>query len=285
MKTWQFQLFLLLRLKTFTKVKSWLLHGGLLWALCACSPPEAKEYKAGLSQAEQGHHKEALLHFDRVLKRAPDSDYALKAARDGARVSSLEVKDYKKAIEYYRFLVLNSKDIKERVSAQKQVAGLYFDQLQNYDKAILEYNKLIQDSESDADKAHYKLDVARANYYQSNFFQAQSEIEQLLKLKVEDEEKFSASVLQSNIYIAQKEYPKAIDLLKKVIATYPERSRQENVSQTLAVCYEETGNFLEAIKTLEIVKEYHPQPDYVDLRIKRLKERHKNQPGAKGLRK
>jgi tetratricopeptide (TPR) repeat protein len=263
----------------------WLVLGGLIAALCACSPPEAREYKAGQVQAEQGKYKEALAHFDRVLKRNPESESAMKAARDGARIATLELKDYAKAIQYHQFLVLNSTDPKERMNAQKALAALYFDQLQNYDKAILEYNKLIKDSESDADKAQYKLDIARANYYQNNFFQAQSELEQLLKLKVEDEEKFSAMVLQSNIYIAQKEYSKAIELLKKVIATYPDKALQENVPQTLAVCYEETSNFLEAIKTLESIKQHHPQPDYVELRIKRLKERQKNAPGAKGLRK
>lgn len=266
-------------------MKAWFAYAGLFIALAACSPPEAKEYKHGQALAEQGQHAEALVSFDRVLKRAPESESALKAARDGARVASLELKNYEKAIQYYRFLVLKSTDMKERVSSQKQVAGLYFDQLQNYDKAILEYNKLVQESATDAEKAQYKLDIARANYYQNNFFQAQSEIEQLLKLKVEDEEKFSAMVLQSNIFIAQKEYPKAIELLKAVIAAYPERARQETVAQTLAVCYEETGNFKEAIQTLESIKDHHPNPDYVELRIKRLKERSKNQPGAKGLRK
>jgi tetratricopeptide (TPR) repeat protein len=266
-------------------VRQWAALSVLLVALCACSPPEAKDYKSAQSSAEQRQFGHALLLYDHVLKRAPDSEYALKSARDGARIASLELKDYKKAITYLQFLVLNSKDPKERVSAQKQLAAMYFDQLQNYDKAILEYNRLIDSSDSETERAAYKLDIARANYYQNNFFQAQSELDQLLKMRVEDEDRFSAIVLQSNIFIAQKECGKAIELLKKVIGLYPQKAMQENVSQTLAVCYEETGSFAEAIKILETIKPHHPQPDYVELRIKRLRERQKNQPGAKGLRK
>lgn len=258
---------------------------GLTLGLIACSPPEAKDYKQAQEEISQGQHPAALSSLDRVMKRAPDSEYAVKAARDGARIASLETKDYKKAAEYYQFLVLHSPDPEERLSSQKQLASIYFDQLQNYDKAIEELNKLVRTTSSDVEVARYKLDIARANYYQNNFFQAHSELDDLLKLNIADEERFSAWVLKSNIHIALKEYPKAIEILKKVTTTYPQKSLQENVFQTLAVCYEESDNFAEAIKTLESVKEKYPQPEYIEIRIKRLKDRQKNRPGARGLRK
>ncbi len=261
------------------------LIAGMALGFTACSPPEAKDYKESQREISLGHFRSALSSIDRVMKRAPDSEYAVKSARDGARLASLEVKDYKRAVKYYQFLVLHSKDPDERLSAQKQLASTYFDQLQNYDKAIIELNKLISDSESDVQIARYKLDIARANYYQNNFFQAHSELDDLLKLHVDDDEKFSALVLKSNIYIALKEYPKAIEILKKVTSSFPKKSLQENVYQTLAVCYEENDSFAEAIKTLESVKDKYAQPEYIEIRIKRLRDRQKNRPGARGLRK
>lgn len=258
---------------------------GLILGLTACSPPEARDYKTAQQDMAQGHYRIALASIDRVLKRAPESAHAVKAARDGARIASLETKDYKKAADFHQFLVLHSKDPVERVSSQKQLAAIYFDQLQNYEKAIVELNKLIRDTESDVEIARYKLDIARANYYLNNFFQAHSELDDLLKRNVGDNEKFSAWVLKSNIHIALKEYPQAVKILKMVTMTFPEKSLQENVYQTLAVCYEESDNFAEAIKTLEAVKDRYAQPEYVEIRIKRLKERQKNRPGARGLRK
>ncbi|MGZ6438454.1 MAG: tetratricopeptide repeat protein [Pseudobdellovibrionaceae bacterium] len=258
---------------------------GITLGLCSCSPPEAKDYKAAQLEMAQSHYRIALSSLDKVMKRAPESDYAVKAARDGARIASLEIKDYKRALEYYKFLVLHSKDSDERVNAQKQLASIYFDQLQNYDKAIIELNKLIRDTESDVDIARNKLDIARANYYQNNLFQAQSELDDLLKLHIDDNERFSAWVLKGNIHIALKEYSKAIEVLKKVTSTYPQKSLKENVFQTLAVCYEDNDNFSEAIKTLESVKDKYSQPEYIEIRIKRLRERQKNRPGARGLRK
>lgn len=260
---------------------------GLVFCLSivGCPPPEANEYLKAKDAASLGHHRTALSGFDRVLKRAPESDYALKAAREGARIAVLELKDYKRAVTYHKFLVLHANDPHERVSSQKQLASIYFDQLQNYDQAILELNKLVTESETDVEIARYKLDIARANYYQNNFFQSQSELDDLLKRNVDDNERFAALVLKSNIYMAQKKYTDAIEIFKKLIPAYPEKSLLENIYQTIAVCYEESGNFTEAIKMLEIAKDKNSQPEYTELRIKRLKERQKNQPGARGLRK
>lgn len=258
---------------------------GFTLGLCACSPPEAQEYAKAQEEINQGHFRIALASIDRVLKRAPESETAVKAARDGARVAALETKDYKRAVNYHQFIVVHSKNPEERLNSQKQLASIYFDQLQNYERAIVELNKLLRDSESDAEQARFKLDIARANYYLNNFFQAHSELDELLKMNIAEAERFSALVLKSNIHIALKEYGKAIEILKKVTSTYPEKSLQENVYQTLAVCYEESDNFVEAIKTLESVKSKYLEPDYIEIRIKRLKERQKNRPGARGLRK
>ncbi len=253
--------------------------------LFACSAPEAKDFEMGKEAAKKGLYRSALTSYDHVMKRAPESEYALKAAREGARIATLEIKEFRRGANYYQFLVLHSKDPNERVSSQKQLASIYFDQLQNYEAAIVELNKLITESETDVEVARYKLDIARSNYYLNNFFQAHSELDDVLKRNIDASERFSALVLKANIYIAQKEYAKAIEGLRKVIELYPQKALQENVYQTLSVCLEESGNYKEAISTLESNKEKLSQQDYIELRIKRLKEREKNRPGARGPRK
>ena len=51
----------------------------------------------------------------------------------------------------------------------------------------------------------------------------------------------------------------------------------------LAVCFEEQNNFEAAIEVLQEMKEDYPQPEFVELKIQRLKTRRKNLPGAKGF--
>lgn len=257
----------------------------LVLALTACSSQEEGDFKQAQKNISQGHHKVALSFLDRVIRRNAATELPLEAAREAARISFFELKDYPKTIEYYHFIVLHAPDEKERLEAQKQIAAIYFNNLQNYKAAIIEYSKLQQMPHTDLEAAQYKMNVARAHYYMNNFFQAESEIDNLLRLRADENIRFSALMLKGNILVGKKEYVKATDIFKTLMQTYPQKSIQENVGLTLAVCYEENNNFKEAIKVLEGYRGKYNPPEYIELRIKRLQERQKNAPGARGLRK
>ncbi|QDK36099.1 tetratricopeptide repeat protein [Bdellovibrio sp. NC01] len=257
----------------------------LALALSACSSQEEGDFKQAQKNISQGHYTVALNFLDRVILRNSPSELPLEAAREAARISFFEIKDYQKTVRYYHFIVLHAPDEKERLEAQKQIAAIYFNNLQDYKAAILEYSKLQQMPHTDLEAAQYKMNVARAHYYMNNFFQAESEIDNLLRLKADENIRFSALMLKGNILVGKKEYNKAIDIFKTLMQNYPQKSIQENVGLTLAVCYEENNNFKEAIKVLEDYRGKYNPPEYIELRIKRLQERLRNAPGARGMRK
>nr|WP_295901245.1 tetratricopeptide repeat protein [uncultured Bdellovibrio sp.] len=257
----------------------------LVLALTACSSQEEADYKQAQKEIAQEHYRIALSYLDKVIKRNNPTKYPLEAAREAARISFFEIKDFNKAIEYHHFIVLHSPDEKERLESQKQIAAIYFNNLQNYQESIVEYSKLQQMPHTDLEAAQYKMNVARAQYYQNNFFQAESEIDSLLKLKGDDNTRFSALMLKGNILVARKDFAKAAEIFKNLIQNFPEKAIQENVALTLAVCYEENFDFKSAIAILEQYKSKYSPPEYIELRIKRLQERMKNAPGAKGFRK
>ncbi|UOF00392.1 tetratricopeptide repeat protein [Bdellovibrio reynosensis] len=257
----------------------------LVLALTACSSQEEAEFKQAQKAITQEHYRTALGYLDRVIKRNRPTKYPLEAAREAARISFFEVKDFNKAISYYQFIVLHSLDEKERLEAQKQIASIYFNNLQNYSLAIIEYSKLQQMPHTDQEAAQYKMNIARSQYYLNNFFQSESEIDSLLLLKSDDNIRFNALMLKGNILVGKKEFSKAADIFKMLIQKYPEKAVQENVALILAVCYEENFDFKSAIGILEQYRGKYSPPEYIELRIKRLQERMKNAPGAKGYRK
>jgi tetratricopeptide (TPR) repeat protein len=257
----------------------------LLVAITACSSQEEADYQLAQKAISQEHYRIALDHLDRVIKRNSTSKLPLEAARDAARISYFEIKDFQKAVEYHHYIVLHSGDDKERVESQKQIAAIYFNNLQNYPRAIIEYSKLQQMPHTDLEAAQYKMNVARAQYYQNNFFQAESEIDSLLKLKSDDTTRFNALMLKGNILVARKDFKDAAEIFKGLIRDFPEKSIQENVALTLAVCYEENFDFKSALEVLESHRGKYQPAEYIELRIKRLQERMKNAPGAKGFRK
>lgn len=236
-----------------------------------------------MSEVKKKNFINSLLHFENTIKLSPNSIWAVNASREAARVSLYEIKNYKKAIFFNRQLVLYSNDPEERIKAQKEIAYINVDNLQNYQQSIVEFNKLLQMTEKDSDIATYKLSIARAFYYLNNFNQAQSEINEASRLKIPDEIMFDLLILNGNILVAQKTFPKAIIIYNDILKRFPLLSQKENVKLTLAVCYEENLQFKESIEILEKLKDIYNPPEYIELRIKKLKERLKNLPGAKGL--
>lgn len=255
----------------------------LIFTLVSCSPPEKKEFQRGESSVSSNEFKTAIIHFDNSIKVAPESVWALKSAREAARVSHYLEKDFNTAIRFYRHMVLYSDNSEERNKSQKEIAYLYFDSLQNYPQAIIEFYKLLQMSDKDYEIATYKLAIARANYYLNQFNQALSEIGEIIRLKITDELQFDTQLLQGNIFVAQKSFAKAIVVFNELLKKFPEKSEKENVALTLTVCYEENFQYKEAIQILETLRNKYSPPEYIELRIKRINERIRNQPGAKGL--
>lgn len=263
-------------------LKRRILFATLTLCLMACSSPEERELKTARDQAEQKNYSSSLSHYDKILIRSPESEIALIAAREAAKAAFFDAKDFGKAVHFYKHLVMYSPDPVERLTAQKQIATAYFDHLADYPMAVIELNRLMVMISDPKEKAEYKMSLARAYYYQNNFTQAENEAEEFLRLPLPDEQRFDMMMLKGNIELAKKDIPKAILVFKELLEKFPERSQKENVGLTLSVCYEEEGDFRSAIDTLNDMKKYHPMPDYIDIRIQRLQQRLKNQPGAKG---
>lgn len=253
--------------------------------MVSCSSREERELRNAKKQASEGHYQVALVILDHVIKRNEHERYTLEAAKEAARISFFETKDYKKSIDFFHTVILYSKDVNERLESQKQIASILFNNLQDYTQAISEYSKLIFMAKNQEELVNYRTNIARAQYYLNNFYQAESEIDAILKMQISKDVEFNLLVIRANIYVAKKEFLRAIELLKNLISEYPDRADQENLGMILISCYEEGSNFKEAIKVLENFKGKYNPPEYIELRIKRLQERIKNAPGAKGFRK
>lgn len=259
--------------------------GALLTCLPGCVPGSQKEFELAQSESGSGQFKSAVLRYEKIMGRYPGEEIALKAAREGGRLSFYDTKDFKKAVELFKYVVLYSNDSTERQSAQKQIADIYFTQLNDYPKAVVEINKVLTIVQDPNERAKYKINLAKAYYYQNNFMQAENEVDEFLRITKDEKLRFDLSMLKGNIALAKKDLLKATEIYRNVMKTYPQRAQQENVALTLAVCYEELKDFKNAAATLEILKKTHPVPEYIDVRIKRLQERQKNAPGAKGMHK
>lgn len=254
-------------------------------ASTGCTNKQESEFNDAQAYASKDQWRKAAQYYDQVIKRNPQSLIAVKSMKEVARIHFMQTKDYKKSAYYYQLLVLHSPDEQERIEAQKQLASIYFESLQDYERAAIEYSKLAGSSRLDTEKATYKLAGARSYYYLGNYFQTLSEINEILNLKSEQSTEFQARLLMGNVYVAQKNFTKAAEIFREIIQKFPEKALQENVYLVLSLSYEENGDYQKALEVLDKIKGIYQPQEYIELRLKRIKERARNQPGARGFRK
>jgi len=249
-----------------------------------CGSSDEHDYNKGLSKTESRDFKTALVFFEQSILRKPNSKYAVLSAKEGARIAFYELKDFSKAAEFLKHIVINSSLDVDRISAQRQLVSIYFENLNDYSKAITEINRLLSMKIEKDEIEKLRQYLARSYYFQNNFIQSQSEADEIIKNSKDSEIIFQMMVLKGNIFLAKKDIQQAATIFHEILKKYPEKAVKENVASTLAVAYEEMKDYKNAIQVLESMRPYHPMPEYIDLRIKRLIQSQKNQPGAKGLR-
>jgi tetratricopeptide (TPR) repeat protein len=244
-----------------------------------CNSPQEIDLNRGLQFQSRGEFREAVTEFDKVMKRSPRSLASIRAARESAKIYLYELKNYDRTIEVLKFLILYSNNSEERWKSQSQIAQIYFDNLAWYDKALIEYNKLLAGHLSKEEQIRVRLAIARSYYYLGQFLQSSNEASQILvEQGVSEDQAFDVYLLQANIYLSLKNHFDAAKALERILQRFPDKSKKENVGINLALCYEEMGVHTEALRVLESLKSYYEPKEYVELRIRKIRERYLNLP-------
>lgn len=207
------------------------------------------------------------------------------AAAEAAKIYQFDLKNFSEAIANYRIVIDRSPKAENRRDAQVKIAAILFYDLQDFPAAVVEYSKLLSLSHTPEEEGEWRSRIAKAYYYQGDYYQSQVEVEKILKNPLNEEAQYQAQLLKANIHIGAKEHDEAAKVLELMIAKFPDRSKSDSLPLMLAVAFEEQKNFAKAIEVLERVRSYDSRKSFIDEKIKSLRERQGQQPGARGFRK
>jgi len=242
------------------------------------------EYRRAESELNSKDYKDALALFRKIMDRETESKWGLDSARQAARAAFFDTKNYTQAIDFYKHLIEFSRDETERVSSQRAVASIYFDNLTDYPRSIEAYNKLLMVETDPTHIVQYRFNLARSYFYLNRFIDSKNEIEQALKLSKKSDRTFELNMFLASIYFNMKNVPQALMIYQNLEQKFPKKAKTENIALNESVCYEEEEKFDSAISELQSIQSTYKDPEFIALKIKRLKEREANMPGARGLR-
>lgn len=215
----------------------------------------------------------AVEDYERVVRYAPDSTTGLEAARLGGEICLYEIKDYAKAIFFFRHLVLHSQRISEIRWAQKKLAEIFYDKLNNYNQAIVEYQRLLQANPQKDELAEYRVNLGKAYFYIGNFDQAISEADDFISKNPNDPKTFDMLMLKANAFLAQKKIEDALTTYALIEKQFPQSEALNEVKLSKSLAYEDKKDWDRAIQVLEEIKDVYPHPDVIALKIKSIQRR------------
>ncbi len=260
---------------------------GLSLFLTSCLSSTEIDLKRARELLAQKKPAEAAALFERVATKEENKPTAAIAALEAGKIYQYDLKKFDAAIRSYRTVITHSTDAVVRRDAQSKVAGLLFYDTQEFSAAVTEYSRLLALQHTLPEEIEWRGRIAKAYYYLGNYFQSGIEVDRLLQLAegVDDEAVYQAYLLKANIHVGAREHEQAAKVLDSMMTRFDERARRDSIPLMLAVAYEEQRNFAKAIEVLQKVREYDSRKSFVDEKIRSLKERQSQQPGARGFRK
>ncbi len=261
---------------------------------CDFAPKDVSYLKKAIRSEEQQNYTQAILFLNQAIDFSKDTQLLLRAANRGLDIlkhfttDKLEnqLADQSKStlqIKYLHLILLYSQDRKQRISSQKAIADIYFNNIKDYHKAIEELSRLLTLDLSEKDIANIKLKIAKSYYHIGNFQQSKLELQ---KLEQNSQPSFEILLLKGHILIGERSYDESVLIFESLIKSFPKKAVTDKVFLTLSLCYEEQKEFQKAISLLSNFLENNKlsldisQRQFIAMKIQRLKETYKMQPGV-----
>ena len=255
---------------------------GALFLFISCQSRSEKLYALAYEKINKNQFVDAILLLESSVELEKDNIKRTKAQFEAARLLRFELQDYDKALILLRAVVLQSQDSKMRLLAQESICEIYFDHLQNYHEALNEL-LILEPLLSDAKKEIIRLKIAQSQRFLGNYQAALEYIE--VALKSSEAEKYSFLKLKAQIFQSQQKFDESIKILEEIYKNNKKYFIDENLHAAISNIHEEKKDYKIAIEYLEKNANEISNKNYLELRIKKMKEKQINKPFSRGVRK
>ena len=204
------------------------------------------KYKKSL---KKGKCEEAYHHLSRIQKKLSSSDRVFLKKHISKCQKSLP---QTRALFYERlFLDLDETSL-EKTQTLEILARLYFYEIRDYQRAITYYRDLLNRNPEREKKLHYMFQLSRAFFNIGNYTQALLEIEEAINTKPKRELLRSLFIFKGVVLKMKGDLKLAEKLFRTGLLKFPEY--KNGFHRQLALVYEEKREFKKAIRELEKVK-------------------------------
>lgn len=256
---------------------------GFIFNTTACESRSDSLYEQAYLEIEKGHYRIAVDLLDKSTQIEEDPVKKYKNLLELARIIRFEIQDYNRSIKIFRNIILGASDETQRIAAQESLAEIYLENMQDYSMALKELQILEPLLTESKKKERTRLKIAQTLFLTGQNQQALEEIqsaEKYIKFYSINFLKLKAEVL-----LVLKNYKESLACYEELLKKNPSYFANENLYIATSIVYEENEQYNEALNYLLKNEAFVKDRSYLELRIKRLKEKIANKPLSRGIRK
>ena len=261
---------------------------------CNITKKDVFYFKKAKESEKQQNYVQAISFLNQAIDFSKDPQLLLQVANKGLEVLKHFTTDKlegeligqsksKLQVKYLRLILLYSEDRKQRISSQRKIADIYFNNIKDYHKSIEAFTNLLSLDLPGKDMKEVKLKIVKSYYHIGNFQQAKIELQRLAQ---DEQPSFEILLLKGDILLGEGNYDESALLFEDLIKKFPSRAVTDKIFLTLSLCYEEQKKFQKAITLLSDFLTNNKsslsisQSQFIVMKIQRLKETYKMQPGV-----
>ncbi len=263
--------------ETTTRLKS-LLALAFVFALSGCTAQrQARLLEEADQKAGGGDYKKAAELYQRCITIHPETTPAIRALYKLGFVQETYLRDYEgSVINYNEFLKLTPDPVRA-YEVQKRIANIYFEHHRDPEKAIVAYRRLMEMNEQSLEVDSFQLRIAMSHFRKSDFAQARIEFQTLIERFPKSQFVPRSRFEIGNCYYMESRYDLAIEALKQVLRNHAQSDYAVEAQFLIGQSQEHQGQLRAALQSYESVKGRYPAGDVVDVRIKDVSKRVKQE--------
>lgn len=260
-------------------MKAKTLNIGLIFFIISCTDSREGDLGRGL----KAYDKEEFSLSERYLLKAFShrKEKAVPAAEKLVQIYRHHIKNYKKMLFFYDYIIYKAESLQKRKKAQEEKAKFFFE-MAKYPTAVAEYEKLIRLPNTLKEEVRYRKYLAKSYYFVSGTKQAFIELDKLLRKKISKKTQFEVLFLKSHLLIGEKKYRKALDILSALQQLDKDFAKRDSIKMNQILCYEEMGNYKKALGILEQLGKTYKNKEFIKARVEQILRRKRERPQVRG---
>lgn len=248
-----------------------LLFAGLIWYVSGFDQRLETEYHRAEELLAQGSYDQAVKVLTELHREHPGHALGREALYKVAEVRSLYQQQFAEAILAFLAVEENYPNSDSGLQAQREVADIYKNKLRDYPRAVVFYKQLLARGVEDSDRMQHE--IADAYFRMNDFKQALLEYQTLRSdypdSPLQAEIRYRMGITLS----LQGKGKEAESVFREVISLWPQSPFALESKFSLAAVLEERDELAAAMKVLEELKGSYPNTELLNRRLEQLRER------------